>query len=78
MRELVSKIQQMRKDSGFDVVDHIRVYLTAGEEITKAVKDFEDRIKSDVLADGVYFEADPDSKEWDVNGKPVKLAVKRV
>ena len=78
MREFVSKVQQMRKDSDFNVVDHIAVTVECDEELTVALKDYEDRIKSDVLADTIAFASDDSAKEWDVNGKTVKIAVKKI
>ena len=78
MREFVSKVQQMRKDSDFNVVDHIAVTVECDEELTVALKDYEDRIKSDVLADSIAFASDENAKEWDVNGKTVKIAVKKI
>ncbi|MBO5224343.1 MAG: isoleucine--tRNA ligase [Clostridia bacterium] len=78
MREFVSKVQQMRKDSDFNVVDHVKVTVECDEELALAIKDFEDRIKSDVLADAIVFASDENAKEWDVNGKIVKIAVAKL
>ena len=78
VRELVSKIQQMRKDSGFDVVDHIRVGIECDEELTATVKEYEKEIKDDVLANEIVFSVCCQAKEWDVNGKDVKLCVKKL
>ena len=78
MREFVSKVQQMRKDSDFNVIDHVAITVECDEELGLAIKDYEDRIKSDVLADSITFGADESAKEWDVNGKAVKIAVKKI
>ena len=78
VRELVSKIQQMRKDSGFDVVDHIKVGIECDEELTDTVKEYEKEIKDDVLANEIVFSVCCEAKEWDVNGKDVKLCVKKL
>ena len=78
VRELVSKIQQMRKDSGFDVVDHIKVGIECDEELTATVKEYEKEIKDDVLANEIVFSVCCEAKEWDVNGKDVKLCVKKL
>jgi isoleucyl-tRNA synthetase len=78
MREFVSKVQQMRKDSDFNVVDHVKVTVECDEELAIALKDYEDRIKSDVLADEIVFASDELAKEWDVNGKNVKIAVAKL
>ena len=78
VRELVSKIQQMRKDSGFDVVDHIKVSIECDDELSATVKEYEKEIKEDVLANEIVFTLGADAKEWDVNGKDVKLCVEKL
>ena len=78
VRELVSKIQQMRKDSGFDVVDHIKVSIECDDELSATVREYEKEIKEDVLANEIVFTLGADAKEWDVNGKDVKLCVEKL
>ena len=77
LRELISKIQTMRKEAGFDVVDRIKVYYTTDDENVKAALE-SDALKSVVLADGVYVgSAEGYTKELDVNGaKCVATVVK--
>ena len=79
MRELVSKIQTMRKESGFEVMDNIRVYLSGSEIIKDIVKKNFDEIKGEVLAKDVVFDTEfAVSKDWDLNGQQVKLGVEKL
>ncbi|MDD3880851.1 MAG: isoleucine--tRNA ligase [Eubacteriales bacterium] len=80
-REVVSKLQTMRKEAGFDVSDRINVWYTAGAEVSGAVEALKDTITSGVLALSMTA-GEPDEgavvKEWDINGKPATLCVKQV
>ena len=79
MRELVSKIQTMRKESGFEVMDNIRVYISGSEIIKDIVRKNFDEIKGEVLAKDVVFDTEfATSKNWDLNGQRVKLGVERL
>ena len=80
VNELVSKVQTMRKDAGFEVVDHITLYVSNNETIKNIVSKNLDNIQGQVLADQVLFDVDDEAaftKEWNLNGEAVKLAVKR-
>lgn len=69
VREIVSKIQTMRKEAGFEVTDHIRISVTEGEAVQKVFTDNMERILSDTLADeGSVEMMEGYSKEWDING----------
>ena len=79
MRELVSKIQTMRKESGFEVMDNIRVYISGSDVIKDVVKKNFDEIKGEVLAKDVVFDTDfAAAKDWDLNGQAVKLGVEKL
>ena len=79
MRELVSKIQTMRKESGFEVMDNIRVYISGSEIIKDIVRKNFDEIKGEVLAKDVVFDTEfATSKNWDLNGQQVKLGVDKL
>ena len=79
VRELVSKIQTMRKEAGFEVQDHIRISADGNERIEKIMRDYEDELKKEVLGDAVsYGTLSGYSKEWSVNGEKVTLAVEKV
>ena len=75
LREIVSKIQTMRKEAGFEVTDHITVGYKA-EGLAKQVLD-EKKYLKDVLAESASENVDGFVKEWDINGNAVTLSVKK-
>ena len=76
-RELSSKIQTMRKEAGFEVVDHIVVgYVGEGKAVEVLKND--KSILSGVLADELVNAIDGYSKEWDINGENITLSVKKI
>jgi isoleucyl-tRNA synthetase len=79
VRELVSKIQTMRKEAGFNVTDHINIYITGSEKtVDIAVRKSAD-IVGDTLADSLSVGTnDSYTKEWDINGENVTIGVKRI
>ncbi len=79
-REMVNKIQFMRKEAGFEVVDRINVYYEAGPRLRKAVERFASRIAGETLAECLTEgrEAGELGREWDVNGEEAWIAVERV
>ena len=78
VNEIVSKLQTMRKDSDFNVTDHIIVYVDGNEKLEKIIKDNEVEIYKIVLADKFEYSACDSSKEWNINGEKVNLAVKKL
>ena len=77
--ELISKIQTMRKDAGFEVTDHIRVAFADNEKIEEIAKKHEKEIAGKVLADDLSVKNELSvAKEWNVNGENVKISVERV
>lgn len=77
VRELISKIQTMRKDAGFDVTDHIMLSVVGNEKLAGVLERNLAAISKSVLADG----SDTDggiSKEWDINGENVTITVKKI
>ncbi len=79
VREIVSKIQTMRKEAGFEVMDRIRVFSEGNERLAEIMRRNADGIRGDVLADRIIFgETAGYEKEWKINGEPVKLGVERV
>lgn len=78
LREIVSKIQTMRKDAGFEVTDNINVTYEGSAEIGRVINKFANAIKSDVLAKSICEGAKGFVKEWDINGENCKLGVERV
>ena len=77
--EVISKIQTMRKDAGFEVMDHIKVSVCGNEKVEGIVARNEAMIAGKVLADAfVGEEALAVSKEWNVNGETVTIGVEKV
>lgn len=76
VREIISKIQTMRKEAEFEVLDRIEVVYNGNEKISDIMRKNEDKIKADVLADAIE-EGDKDGykKEWNINGEKVTLIV---
>ena len=78
VREVISKVQTMRKEAGFNVTDHITLYVDGNDKIRAIVDKASAEIKSAVLCDMVVFGATEGyTKEWDINGETVTLAVKK-
>ena len=79
VRELVSKIQTMRKEAGFEVMDKIRVYAKDYDKIVSIMKNHGDEIKSEVLAEEIVTgETKGYEKEWNINSEKVTMAVERI
>ncbi|HOO26894.1 MAG TPA: DUF5915 domain-containing protein, partial [Lachnospiraceae bacterium] len=78
VRELISKLQTMRKEAGFEVMDQIVVYAKDNEKIAGLFAAYKEEIMSEVLAvDIVTGSAEGYVKEWNINGEQVVLGVKR-
>lgn len=78
VRELISKIQTMRKEAGFEVVDHIVLSQTGNERIAEIIKKNEAVIKNDTLADEiVYNNVEGYTKDWNLNGENTSLGVSK-
>jgi isoleucyl-tRNA synthetase len=76
VRELISKIQNMRKDSDFNVTDRIKVYVSGNDKIKEVMNKNADEIKRVVLGDEFVMDATCDnSKEWNINGEKVTIGV---
>lgn len=77
-RELVNRIQNIRKSNGFDIVDRIKVKISDSEEINNAVKEYYDYIAGQVLADEITLEADIDGMEIDMDDFVLNISVDKV
>ena len=76
VRELISKIQTMRKEADFEVMDRINIYAAGNQKIEEIFKKFGDKIKEEVLADSITFgETNGYVKEWNINGETVTMGV---
>ena len=79
VREVISKIQTMRKEAGFEVMDHISVYQANNDKIAEIARKNKDAISGKVLADELTSGAEYGvSKEWNINGENAVIAVERV
>jgi len=78
IRELVSKIQTMRKDAGFEVMDRINVYVSGNDKIAALMEKNAEQVKAVVLADNIIAgEAKGFTKDWNINGEDVTLGVEK-
>ncbi len=79
VRELVSKIQTMRKEADFEVTDHIRVYEKGNDRLAGLMKAYETQIKADVLAEELFTDQMRGyTKDWNINGEHVTLGVEKI
>ena len=78
MREVISKIQTMRKEADFEVTDKIVIYVDGNEKVSGIVKANAEEIKNDVMAlDMKTGEMKGYSKEWNINGETVTIGVEK-
>ena len=75
-REFVSKIQNLRKDKDFEVTDRIDIFFEADDEVVNSLKEFEEEIKKETLADSLE-QTNLSSEEFDLNDKKVKIDLER-
>ena len=78
LREVLSKVQNMRKESGFEVLDRINLYVAGNEKVEKIIKKYEETIKHDTLADNIIY--DEEGREYvdtNINGENLKINVER-
>ena len=79
VREVVSKIQSMRKEADFNVMDHINVSVKTSSRLEDVIREFSSSISEDVLADSISFgEGDGFTREWDINGENAVISVQRI
>ncbi len=79
-REIVSKIQTMRKEAGFEIVDHIKVTYKGTTKVNCVMDNYKNQIMLDVLGD-IFINEKPHSgyiKSWDINGEPIELSVEKI
>ncbi len=78
VREIISKVQTMRKEAGFEVMDKITIYVANNDKVTEIMKRNEETIFHDVLATAVqYGEVKGYTKNWNINGEKVDLGVEK-
>lgn len=74
-REFISKVQTMRKDSGFEVTDHIHVCYFGSNKLKAVIADFEEEIKAQLLAETIMEQKAESAKEWNINGEKVSISI---
>ena len=78
MRELISKVQTMRKEAGFEVMDHIVISIKGTEKLLSAVNKYKDTILHDCMADALNEETPHGYvKSWDINGEEAEIGVEK-
>ncbi|NLC26555.1 MAG: isoleucine--tRNA ligase [Fastidiosipila sp.] len=84
VREIVSKVQSMRRDIDFEVTDRVALYVAANKKMTNLVERWQDKICEEVLAASLTFFSkeeelpqDAQSKDWDINGEAMTFALRR-
>ena len=75
LREILSKVQNMRKESGFEVADKIKLYFAGNELLEKVIKKYEEIIKKDTLAVEIVYNKDREYGDFTINGEELKIAV---
>ena len=78
VREIISKIQTMRKEAGFEVMNHINVFQDGNDKLTEILKKHTEEIKKEVLADNILIGTmGGHTKEWDINGEKGMFGVEK-
>lgn len=79
LREIISKVQTMRKEAGFEVTDRIRLFAKGNEKLIPLMRKSEKELSTAVLAESLVFgECKGYEKDWDINGENVCLSVEKV
>ena len=78
VREIISKIQTMRKEAGFEVMNHINVFQDGNDKLAEILKKHTEEIKKEVLADNILIGTMGGyTKEWDINGEKGMFGVEK-
>lgn len=77
-RELISKIQNLRKESNFEVADKIELYVAGNEKLEGIIRKFEDHLKKETLTVAVHYNETFETQEFNINGETIQLGVKVV
>ena len=75
VRELISKIQNMRKDKGFEVADKIKLYVSGNDMLLEVIKKFESTIKKETLTEEVLYNEEAEYTETVINGETLNMTV---
>lgn len=77
-REVIRRIQVMRKDMDLNYDDHVSLKISADAELKEAIEEFMETIKKETLADSLSFQESGDSESWDVDGMKLKISVTKL
>ncbi|KEH99001.1 isoleucyl-tRNA synthase [Clostridium botulinum C/D str. BKT12695] len=77
VREVLSKVQNLRKESGFEVADKIKLYFAGNEILEAVIKKFENHIKKETLAVSISYNEDKDYIDSKINGEELKIAIEK-
>jgi isoleucyl-tRNA synthetase len=77
-REFISRIQQIRKDKDFDMMDQINIYYDTEEKFDKAIKLYDDYIKEETLGQSLTKEERDDFETYELNDVDVKIYIEQV
>lgn len=79
VREIISKLQTMRKEAGFEVQNHINVYYFGNDVVAGVISRNEEEIKSEVLGESISQQkADGYTKKWNINGESIEFTVAKI
>lgn len=78
VREIISKLQTMRKEADFEVTDHIKVYYSNNDKIASIIEKNQDEIMADVLANELVKANGGFSKDWNINSEMITLGVEKI
>lgn len=75
VREMISKIQNLRKESNFEVADKIALYVDGNDHLIRVMKEHEDHLKKEVLATEVHYGESHEMNEFNINGENIHMGV---
>ncbi len=79
VREIISKIQTMRRDSKFEVTDRIKIFVAENAKLAEIIKNNAEEIQKVALANEIIFDSTcANSKDWDINGEKISLGVEKI
>ena len=78
IREIISKIQNMRKDSGFEVLDRINIYVAENKMLEEVIEKNKEVIMKDTLAVEIKYNENTDYTETNINGETLKIKVEKI
>ena len=78
VREVISKVQVMRRESDFEVTDRIKIFASGNDKLAEIIKRNAAEIQAVTLANEIIFTAHDAAKDWDINGEKISLAVERI